>query len=67
MYGGMEINGKMYLWDYAEDRAVPESEMPKGSGRWTQSERAKYAEALPGSASKHYPLPAPLDRQGEKS
>ena len=33
MYGGMEINGKKYVWDYARDEAVPEDEMPNGSER----------------------------------
>ncbi|MBS1982837.1 MAG: hypothetical protein JST16_01590 [Bdellovibrionales bacterium] len=42
MYGGMEINGKKYVWDYARDEAVPEDEMPTGSERHRDSEKAKF-------------------------
>ena len=42
MYGGMEINGKKYVWDYARDEAVPEDEMPTGSERHRASEEAKF-------------------------
>ncbi len=42
MYGGMEINGKKYVWDYARDEAVPEDEMPNGSERHRESEKAKF-------------------------
>lgn len=43
MYGGIKINGKDYVWDYAKDEAVPAEEMPVGSDRWKESEKAKYA------------------------
>ena len=42
MYGGMEINGTKYVWDYARDEAVPEDEMPHGSKRRRESEEAKF-------------------------
>jgi hypothetical protein len=51
MYGGMTINGKRYVWDYVADKAVPESEMPVGSKRWIESERAKWPRATAGQAS----------------
>lgn len=46
LYGGMKItqNGKTvnYVWDYAGDEPVPDTEMPVGSERWNASERAKH-------------------------
>ena len=42
LYGSMEINGKKYVWDYATDKAVPTEEMPTGSDRWKESERARW-------------------------
>ena len=42
VYGGMVVNGKRYVWDYAQDKAVPESEMPICSERHKASERAKW-------------------------
>lgn len=42
MYGGMVINGVNYVWDYVNEEAVPEKEMPKGSERWQASEKRKY-------------------------
>jgi hypothetical protein len=42
-YGGMVINGVRFVWDYAADEAVRETEMPFGSERHKASERAKYA------------------------
>ena len=46
MYGGMKIvkDGKTtkMKWDYAKDKAVDETEMPEGSDRWKESERAKW-------------------------
>jgi hypothetical protein len=41
-YGGMVINGVRYVWDYAADEPVLETEMPTGSERWKQSERVKW-------------------------
>lgn len=40
-HGSMEVNGVRWLWDYAENCAVPESDMPKGSVRRKASDRAK--------------------------
>ena len=45
-YGGMTINGVKYVWDYAADEAVKESEMPPGGDRWKASERAKWSARL---------------------
>lgn len=42
-YGGMVINGVRFVWDYAADEPVRETEMPIGSDRHKTSERAKYA------------------------
>lgn len=41
MYGGIVINDKRFVWDYARDEAVPEAEMKPGSVRWVASEIAK--------------------------
>ena len=40
MYGGMVINGKKYVWDYAQDKAVPKEEMTRD--RHILSERARW-------------------------
>lgn len=40
-FGSMTINGERWLWNYAENRAVPEKDMPKGSERRKASDRAK--------------------------
>lgn len=40
MYGRMKIQGVMYVWDYAQDKAVPESEMTKE--QWCESEKKKW-------------------------
>lgn len=42
-YGSIVINGKLMVWDYANDKAVPEAEMPPGSERWKASERVRWA------------------------
>ena len=42
MYGGMKIQGKDYVWDYANDEPVPASEMPFGSERHAESEKARW-------------------------
>lgn len=44
-------NAEQYRWDYAQDCAVPEEEMPEGSERDKASERAKWAgKEIPGLA-----------------
>lgn len=43
-FGGIVINGKRFIWDYATDEAVPEADMPVGSERWRASERARWAD-----------------------
>lgn len=47
LLGGMTVTGNdgktvKYVWDYAADKPVPESEMPMGSERWKKSERVKW-------------------------
>lgn len=42
MYGSIVINGKKFLWDYANDKVVPEDEMPYGSSRFRASEEARW-------------------------
>jgi hypothetical protein len=46
-YGRMRIQGVMWVWDYANDCAVKEDDMPDGSDRWKESERAKWAGRKP--------------------
>ena len=45
-YGGMVINGKKFVWDYALDKAVPESDMPFGSEQWLESERVRWCAVM---------------------
>jgi hypothetical protein len=40
MYGRMQIQGVVYVWDYFDDKAVKESEMTKE--RWKESEKIKW-------------------------
>lgn len=42
LYGSMVVNGQVMVWDYATDKAVPESDMPAGSERWKMSEKARF-------------------------
>lgn len=47
LYGGIKATDKdgntvHHKWDYANDCAVTEAEMPQGSERWKASERAKW-------------------------
>ncbi len=46
-YGRMKATGPdgksvMWVYDYAADKPVLESEMPEGSERWKQSERTRW-------------------------
>ena len=41
LYGRMKCGATMMVWDYANEVAVPESEMPPGSKRRSMSEKAK--------------------------
>ena len=43
-HGSMKIQGKMWVWDYVADKAVPEDEMPFGSARWKASEKKRWAD-----------------------
>lgn len=42
LYGAMTIQGVRWVWDYANDEPVRESEMKPGSERHRASERAKW-------------------------
>lgn len=41
LFGGITVNGKKYVWDYAIDKAVPAEEMPLGSERHALSEKMR--------------------------
>lgn len=40
--GRMKCGDTMMVWDYANDCAVTEAEMPNGSAQWKASEQAKW-------------------------
>lgn len=40
MYGRMDVNGVMWVWDYANEKPRIESEMTKDE--WKASEKAKW-------------------------
>lgn len=42
MYGSFKVGGVLMVWDYANDVAVPEHEMPLGSDRWRESEKVRW-------------------------
>lgn len=42
-YGRMKCGATMMVWDYANEVALPENEMPAGSKRWAMSEKAKWS------------------------
>lgn len=46
MYGKTTVNGVVWLYDYANDEAVKESDMPQGSERHKASEKAKYEQVM---------------------
>jgi hypothetical protein len=50
-YGAIIVNGQKYVWDYVNEVAVPESEMPPRSKRAIESERQKWAEYAAVNAS----------------
>ena len=41
-HGRMKCGDTMMAWDYANDVALPETELLKDKGRWEASERARY-------------------------
>lgn len=41
-FGRMNCGGTMMAWDYANDEALPESELRADSERWNKSETAKW-------------------------
>ena len=42
MYGSIIINGERWVWDYAKDEAVLESELVADKERFAASEKAKW-------------------------
>lgn len=55
LYGGLTAKGAdgkevRYVYDYAADKAVLDTEMPFGSARHAASERAKYLQHPPRNA-----------------
>jgi hypothetical protein len=47
LYGKLQVKAAdgrtiVYVWDYAQEEAVLESEMPFGSERWQASERVRW-------------------------
>lgn len=44
-FGRMKVGNTLWLWDYACDEPVLETEMPVGSERWKASERARFSRA----------------------
>ncbi|KZY25624.1 hypothetical protein A3728_18365 [Sulfitobacter sp. HI0040] len=47
MYGRMKVGSITWVWDYATDTPVHETDMPIGSERWKASE-AKRAALIEG-------------------
>lgn len=52
LYGSMVVQGKdgkkiTWVWDYANDKPVHDTEMPFGSERHMASERARYSPNQP--------------------
>ena len=41
MFGRVVVQGKVHLWDYAREEAVPAAQMKKGSARRAASEKAR--------------------------
>lgn len=48
MYGSMEIQGVMWVWDYVKEEPVKKSEQTKEE--WAASERKKYELIAEGQA-----------------
>jgi hypothetical protein len=45
LYGRMKCGNVMMAWDYANDCALPESELHADKARWAASEKAKWMNA----------------------
>lgn len=41
MYGSINVQGVKWVWDYAKEKPIKQSEMPVGGERWKASEKAK--------------------------
>jgi len=50
----MKCGDTMMAWDYANNVALPESELRKDKSRWAASERAKYG-VLPNTQGQPRP------------
>lgn len=46
LYSRTNLQGIEWVWDYANDKAVKESDMAEGSEAWKESERAKYSKFI---------------------
>lgn len=63
LFGRMKCGSTMMVWDYANEMAVPESEMPQGGRRWSISEKAKWSNAAGGAlatSGKQHPSSASI-------
>ena len=52
-FGRMKMGDVVWVYDYANEEAVKESEMPTGSERWKASEKAKY-ESLANNVNPYF-------------
>lgn len=41
--GKIKLGGTVWVWDYANNLAVKQGDMPEGSARWLASERVRWA------------------------
>lgn len=58
--GRMRCGDVLWVWDYANEVATPEDNMPEGGERWEQSERARWTTpSLPDGSDNQ---PAPLSK-----
>ena len=40
--GAIKINGKRFVWDYEQEKAVPDSDIPEGSEKWQRNEKLRF-------------------------
>lgn len=41
LYGQMRIQGRLWVWDYVADKAVPAEELRADGERWKASQKAR--------------------------
>lgn len=41
LHGEIRIQGRLWVWDYVADRAVPADELRENSERWYASQKAR--------------------------